>query len=99
VKAATSPPFCATRRCPADPTWFSPTRACNAPLVTPEWKLIRYPKVGEIQLFDLRADPHETNDLAEVSAQAGRLSTLAEQLTTRLAEAGDNRAGRNDDAP
>lgn len=68
-------------------------------LVTPEWKLIRYPKVGEIQLFDLRADPHETNDLAEVSAHAGRLSTLAEQLTTRLAEAGDNRAGRNDDAP
>jgi arylsulfatase A-like enzyme len=28
------------------------------------WKLIRYPRVNVTQLFDLAADPHETNNIA-----------------------------------
>jgi arylsulfatase A-like enzyme len=28
------------------------------------WKLIRYPRIDKTQLFDLEADPHETQDLA-----------------------------------
>ncbi len=30
-----------------------------------DWKLIRYPRVNVTQLFDLRNDPHEINNLAE----------------------------------
>lgn len=32
---------------------------------TDEYKLIRYPKVNEVQLFNVKDDPWETNDLAE----------------------------------
>ena len=30
-----------------------------------DWKLIRYPKVNVTQLFDLRDDPDELNNLAD----------------------------------
>ena len=29
------------------------------------WKLILYPQVGKMQLFDLHADPHERHNLAD----------------------------------
>lgn len=31
-----------------------------------DWKLIVYPKIGRMQLFNLAQDPHEMNDLAEL---------------------------------
>ena len=44
------------------------------------WKLIRYPKVGEVQLFDLDHDPWELHDLAETPAQAERVKALDAEL-------------------
>jgi arylsulfatase A-like enzyme len=44
------------------------------------WKLIRYPKAGRVQLFDLEADPEETRDLSADSTHAGRLAELSELL-------------------
>jgi len=47
-----------------------------------QWKLIRYPKVNVTQLFDLQADPFETNNLADDPAHAGKVK----ELTALLAE-------------
>jgi arylsulfatase A-like enzyme len=44
------------------------------------WKLIAYPKVPRVQLFDLANDPDERQDLAGESAQAGRLAALGAAL-------------------
>ena len=44
------------------------------------WKLIVYPKVHEIQLFDLRNDPGEMHDLAEDPSRAGERERLVNLL-------------------
>jgi arylsulfatase A-like enzyme len=68
-------------------------------LVTPDWKLIRYPRANETQLFDLRNDPHEIQDLAEDPAQAARVRALNDRMKESLAQSGDLKEARNDDAP
>lgn len=40
------------------------------------WKLIEYPGIGKRQLFDLRHDPAEVNDLAETAAGRRELARL-----------------------
>jgi arylsulfatase A-like enzyme len=48
------------------------------------WKLIRYPQVDKTQLFDLRADPHETTNLADKhAAKVTELLTLLEKEQKR----------------
>jgi arylsulfatase A-like enzyme len=44
------------------------------------WKLIRYPQVGETQLFDLANDPWEVQNLAGEEAHAGTVERLSEHL-------------------
>jgi arylsulfatase A-like enzyme len=58
-------------------------------IATPDWKLIRYPKVDRTQLFDLRKDPYEIHDLSGDAKQAARVQELMERLKQRLTEAGD----------
>lgn len=53
------------------------------------WKLIRYPRVGVTQLFDLAADPLERHDLAGDPAHAGTRTRLTTQLGEELTRAGD----------
>ena len=45
-------------------------------LVRKDWKYFYWPDFQTEQLFDLRADPLEENDLAAVPAQAARLAEL-----------------------
>jgi arylsulfatase A-like enzyme len=40
------------------------------------WKLIAYPAIGYLQLFDLRADPFETTNLVDQPARAAELARL-----------------------
>ena len=54
------------------------------------WKLIRYPEVNETQLFDLKNDPHEMNDLAENPAHAAKLKEMTEHLLKWQRKLGDN---------
>lgn len=49
---------------------------------TERWKLVRTPKAGEVQLFDLKNDPLETRNLAALPKHAKTLS----QLDTKLHE-------------
>jgi arylsulfatase A-like enzyme len=46
------------------------------------WKLIRYPQINHMQLFDLQNDPDELRNLADDPGQAGRI----EQLTSLMRE-------------
>ena len=41
-----------------------------------EWKMIWYPRAARTQLFNLKSDPHETNDLSTVVAHAGTVNRL-----------------------
>jgi arylsulfatase A-like enzyme len=55
------------------------------------WKLIRYPQIDRTQLFDLVADPHETQDLsaAETPESHAVLTRLRTALTLAQQEHGD----------
>ena len=51
-------------------------------LVRKDWKYFYWPDFDLEQLFDLKADPHEENDLAKDPAQSARLA----EMRTRFAE-------------
>jgi arylsulfatase A-like enzyme len=53
------------------------------------WKLIVYPKIGHLQLFDLQTDPHETTSLIdrpENAPHVARLQKLMEEWQTRVGD-------------
>ncbi|MBI1388158.1 MAG: sulfatase-like hydrolase/transferase [bacterium] len=56
---------------------------------TDRYKLIRYPKVGETQLFDLVEDPWEMNNLAGEKAYSGVLDRLSYRLSELQRQVGD----------
>jgi arylsulfatase A-like enzyme len=54
------------------------------------WKLIRYPQVNRTQLFDLQADPYETNDLAAKPEFAERTKALLARMAKAQQAYGDD---------
>ena len=48
------------------------------------WKLIRYPLVDRTQLFDLKTDPHELNNLANKPEYTSKLSELTVLLKKEM---------------
>lgn len=54
------------------------------------WKLIRYPRIDHMQLFDLESDPHETRNLAFEPAQADRIDQLTALMREWQDEVGDD---------
>jgi hypothetical protein len=53
------------------------------------WKLIAYPKLGHLQLFELQTDPHETKNLLDRPEHAqhiARLQALLKQWQTRVGD-------------
>lgn len=56
---------------------------------TDRWKLIRYPKAGRAQLFDLAEDPHERRDLAGEPAHAAVRAELEARLAAWQRDVGD----------
>lgn len=65
---------------------------------TDRWKLIFYPKIGRYQLFDLREDPDERQDLSGVPQHAALRNELCTKLAAWQREVGDP-AARADGAP
>ena len=53
------------------------------------WKLIRYPRIGKTQLFDLDSDPYETADLAEDRQNGQKIRALRSLMTSLQLESGD----------
>lgn len=53
------------------------------------WKLIAFPKVGHLQLFDLKTDPHETTDVIADAANADHVKRLHALMKTWQAKVGD----------
>jgi arylsulfatase A-like enzyme len=53
------------------------------------YKLIRYPRIGFTQLFDLQDDPHEIENLADSEAQREVLARLRADLAAWQARTGD----------
>jgi arylsulfatase A-like enzyme len=54
------------------------------------WKLICYPKIGRMQLFDLASDPEERHDRAREAAQSARIEALLARLRVEQARYGDD---------
>jgi arylsulfatase A-like enzyme len=54
------------------------------------WKLIRYPAVDHLQLFDLAKDPHELTNLAREPEHAERITTLGAELRAWQRRVGDD---------
>ncbi len=46
-----------------------------------QWKLIFYPKINRYQLFDLKADPYELNDLIKSNGNQARVAVMRQSLT------------------
>jgi arylsulfatase A-like enzyme len=53
------------------------------------WKLIAYPKIGHLQLFDLQSDPHETTNLIDRPEHAAHVPRLQKLLRQWQARVGD----------
>jgi arylsulfatase A-like enzyme len=71
------------------PTLFLAYRDVQRAIRDDRWKLIRYPQVDVTQLFDLKNDPYEMNDLAAEPAQGGRVIKLMAQLKEWQQQLGD----------
>ncbi len=56
------------------------------------WKLIVYPKVNKMQLFDLRDDPAERHDLADKHEHADEVRRMTALLEAQQRAAGDTQA-------
>jgi arylsulfatase A-like enzyme len=54
------------------------------------WKLIAYPRIGHLQLFDLQRDPHETRNLADRPERAGAITRLRLLMRRWQQEVGDS---------
>jgi arylsulfatase A-like enzyme len=53
------------------------------------WKLIAYPKIGHLQLFDLQADPDETTNLIDDPRHAVHVARLQQLMQQWQARVGD----------
>lgn len=68
---------------------FAAYRDCQRMVRDGRWKLIRYPKIGRDQLFDLANDPWELDDLSGQAEHAARLGELKRRLARAQEMYGD----------
>lgn len=53
------------------------------------WKLVAFPEIGHLQLFDLARDPHETRNLVDDPSRAGELKRLQGLMHDWQTQVGD----------
>lgn len=58
-------------------------------LRTDQWKLIVYPKINRVQLFDVKGDPDELRDMAGDADQLERVKMMTARLARLQGELGD----------
>ncbi|MGB1937291.1 MAG: sulfatase/phosphatase domain-containing protein, partial [Akkermansiaceae bacterium] len=69
--------------CIRDKTFIPESEA----LVRKDWKYIYWPQHGVEQLFDLKADPREENDLVQVAAHSAVLDEMRQRFRELKAQA------------
>jgi arylsulfatase A-like enzyme len=57
-----------------------------------QWKMIRYPYINKTQLFNLRSDPYEMNDLAQKSAYSKHIDELLKLMAEQQILYGDTQS-------
>jgi arylsulfatase A-like enzyme len=75
---------------------FTAYRTIQRAVRDERWKLIIYPQVNKVQLFDLKSDPGEMKDLAGDAVQAGQVERLSTLLKEWQRQAGDSQPLRTD---
>jgi arylsulfatase A-like enzyme len=71
---------------------FLPFRHLMRAVRDERWKLICYPPINHVQLFDLANDPDERHDLAADPAHAGRIQRMTAMLRAWQKKVGDTQA-------
>jgi len=61
------------------------------------WKLIRYPRIDRLRLYDLASDPHELFDLAQRPEHSQRIAALSSDLRAWQTRLGDGLAWTADE--
>lgn len=61
-----------------------------------QWKLIVYPQVNKMQLYDLKSDPAETKDLAQEPGHAEEIDRMRSLLEKLQKENGDTQVLRTE---
>lgn len=74
---------------PARPRLMFAYRNVQRAISDDRWKLIRYPQVNKVQLFDLQSDPDECSDLSANPEHAATVSALSTALEQEMKASGD----------
>jgi arylsulfatase A-like enzyme len=82
-------PVLAGRQTAVRPTLFTAYRDVQRAVRDDRWKLLVYPRVNKVQLFDLQGDPAEMKDLAAEMAHAGEVERLTACLRDWQKRLGD----------
>src|SRR6185503_11022683 len=69
---------------------YTAYRNCQRSVRDDRWKLIRYPLVDRTQLFDLKSDPHELNNLAGKPDHATKVAAMTILLQREMERYADN---------
>jgi arylsulfatase A-like enzyme len=69
---------------------YTAYRDCQRSIRDNRWKLIRYPLVDRTQLFDLKTDPHELNNLAEEQKYKVKVAKMMALLQKEMSSHADN---------
>lgn len=70
---------------------FAAYKDCQRMVRDGRWKLIWYPKIDRVQLFDLSADPDEVDDLSAKPTHAAKVAELRALLAAQQKAWGDDK--------
>ena len=71
-------------------TLYTAYRNCQRAVRNDRWKLICYPLINKVQLFDLVNDPHELHNLAEMPEHEAQVTAMTQSLEKEMKTYGDH---------